>query len=124
MMETVTITMKNLPALYLEADNVSPDAFAGKTAEQIAGLDVFEGNTTQTLGKYFEVSGTAGSTAADTKIVVRGDVKKVKYLGFKMTAGELVIEESADLYVGAWQLPPSRSRSQYRRLRPRDGWPV
>jgi len=102
MMETVTITMKNLPALYLEADNVSPDAFAGKTAEQIAGLDVFEGNTTQTLGKYFEVSGTAGSTAADTKIVVRGDVKKVKYLGFKMTAGELVIEESADLYVGAW----------------------
>jgi len=102
MMETVTITMKNLPALYLEADNVSPDAFAGKTAEQIAGLDVFEGNTTQTLGKYFEVAGKAGATAAETKIIVKGDTGKVKYLGFKMTAGELVIEENADLYVGAW----------------------
>jgi formylmethanofuran dehydrogenase subunit C len=101
-METVTITMKNAPALYLETDNVSPDAFAGKTAAQIAELSVHEGNTTSTLGKYFEVAGNAGATAADTKIIVKGDVKKVKYLGFKMTAGELVIEGNADLYVGAW----------------------
>ena len=101
-METVTITMKNPPALYLEADNVTPDAFAGKTAAQIAELHVHEGNTTSTLGKYFEVSGNAGATAADTKIVVKGDVKKVKYLGMKMSAGEMVIEGSADQYVGAW----------------------
>ena len=94
--------MKNPPALYLEADNVSPDAFAGKTAAQIAELHVHEGNTTSSLGKYFEVSGNAGTTAADTKIIVKGDVKKVKYLGFKMSAGELVIEGSTDLYVGAW----------------------
>lgn len=101
-METVTITMKNPPALYLEADNISPDAFAGKTAAQIAELSVHEGNTTSALSKYFDVSGGAGATAADTKIVVKGDVKKVKYLGFKMSAGELVIEGSTDLYVGAW----------------------
>jgi len=101
-METVTITMKNPPALYLEADNVTPDAFAGKTAAQIADLHVHEGNTTSSLGKYFEVSGSAGATAADTKIIVKGDVKKVKYLGFKMSAGEMIIEGSADQYVGAW----------------------
>lgn len=101
-METVTITMKNAPALYLEADTVSPDAFAGKNAAQIAELPVFEGNNPSTLGKYFEISGSAGATAADTKIIVKGDVKKVKYLGFKMSAGELVIESSADQYVGAW----------------------
>jgi formylmethanofuran dehydrogenase subunit C len=101
-METVTITMKNPPALYLEADNVSPDTFAGKTAAQIAELHVHEGNTTSTLGKYFAVAGDAGATAADTKIIVKGDVKKVKYLGFKMSAGELVVEGSMDLYAGAW----------------------
>ncbi len=101
-METVTITVKNAPALYLEADNISPDAFAGKTAAQIAELHVHEGNTTSTLGKYFDVTGNAGATAADTKIIVKGDVKKVKYLGFKMSAGELVIEGSTDQYVGAW----------------------
>jgi formylmethanofuran dehydrogenase subunit C len=101
-METVTITMKNLPALYLEADNVSPDAFAGKSAAQIVDLPVYEGNGTYTLGKYFEVAGNAGATAADTRIVVKGDVTKVKYLGFKISAGEMVIEGNTDLYVGAW----------------------
>ena len=101
-METVTITLKNAPALYLEADTISPDAFAGKTAAKIAELPVFEGNVPSTLGKYFEVSGSAGATAADTKIIVRGDVKKVKYFGFKMSAGELVIEGTADQYVGGW----------------------
>lgn len=101
-METVTITMKNPPELYLEADTVSPDAFAGKTAAKIAELPVFEGNVPSTLGKFFDIAGDAGAMAADTKVVVRGDVKKVKYLGFKMTAGEMVIEGSADQYVGAW----------------------
>jgi formylmethanofuran dehydrogenase subunit C len=101
-METVTITMKNVPALYLEADNVAPDTFAGKTAAQIAELHVYEGNTTSTLGAYFEVSGNAGATAEETKIVVKGDVTRVKYLGMKMSAGELVVEGSTDLYAGAW----------------------
>jgi formylmethanofuran dehydrogenase subunit C len=101
-METVTITMKNPPALYLEADNVSPDAFAGKTAAQIAELHVHEGNTTKKLGDYFTVSGDAGATATETKVIVKGDMKKVKYLGFKISAGELVIESTADQYVGAW----------------------
>ncbi|MEI8331155.1 MAG: formylmethanofuran dehydrogenase subunit C [Methanomicrobiales archaeon] len=101
-MDTVTITMKNLPALYLEADTISPDSFAGKTAAQIAELPVYEGNVATTLGKYFEINGGAGATAADTRIIVKGDVKKVKYLGFKMSAGEMVIEGSTDLYVGAW----------------------
>jgi len=101
-METVTITMKNPPALYLEADNISPDAFAGKTAAEIAELHVHEGNITTTLGTYFDVNGNAGATATDTKIIVKGDVKKVKYLGFKMSAGELVVEGSTDQYAGAW----------------------
>jgi formylmethanofuran dehydrogenase subunit C len=101
-METVTITMKNPPALYLEAECVSPDTFAGKSAAQIAELEVHEGNTDPVLGSYFEVRGDAGATAAGTRIVVKGDVSRVKYLGFKMTAGEVVIEGNTDLYAGAW----------------------
>ena len=101
-MQTVTITMKNLPVLYLEAEVISPDKFAGRTNAQIAALPVFEGNTTRKLGEYFEVAGQSGTTAADTKIVVKGDVTKVKYLGFKMTVGEVEVQGSTDLYAGAW----------------------
>ena len=101
-METVIITMKNLPTLYLEADTISPDAFAGKSAAEIAKLPVFEGNQQFTLGKYFEIAGDSGKTAADTHIVVKGDLLKVKYIGMKMTAGEITIEGNTDMYVGAW----------------------
>src|SRR5665647_1540295 len=101
-METVTITMKNPPALYLEADNVSPDGFAGKTAAQIAELHVHEGKETPPLGSNLVGDGIAGEMAPDTKIIVKGDVKKVKYLGMKMSAGELVVEGSMDQYAGAW----------------------
>lgn len=94
--------MKNLPKLYLEADVVSPDMFAGKSAADIAGLPVYEGNVSAKLGDYFTVEGSAGATAAETKIVVKGDVTKVKYLGFKMGAGEVVVNGSTDLYAGAW----------------------
>ncbi|MEM2124377.1 MAG: formylmethanofuran dehydrogenase subunit C [Methanolinea sp.] len=101
-METVTLTMKNQPALYLEADNISPDKFAGKKASEIAALHAYEGREQTTLGKYFEVSGEAGATAADTRIVIKGNVSRVKYIGMKMSAGEILVEQSPDMYTGAW----------------------
>jgi formylmethanofuran dehydrogenase subunit C len=52
-METVTITIKNQPGLFLEADNVSPDAFAGKKAADIAALHAYEGREQFSLGKDF-----------------------------------------------------------------------
>jgi formylmethanofuran dehydrogenase subunit C len=101
-MKTVTLTMKSQPALLLEADNISPDIFAGKTAAEIAALHAFEGSHQTTLGAYFTVAGDAGETAADTQIVVKGDTSRVKYIGMKMSAGEVVVEGNTDMYTGAW----------------------
>jgi formylmethanofuran dehydrogenase subunit C len=101
-METVTLTIKNQPHLFLEADNISPDVFAGKKAADIAALHTYEGREQTTLGKYFEISGNSGATAADTKILVKGDLTRVKYIGMKMSAGEVVVENSTDMYTGAW----------------------
>jgi formylmethanofuran dehydrogenase subunit C len=104
MMETVTLTMKTQPHLFLEADNISPDAFAGKKVAEIAALHAFEGREQTSLGKYFEVTGDAGASAADTRIVVKGDATRVKYIGMKMSAGEVVVENSTDMYTGAWMM--------------------
>jgi len=101
-METVTLTIKQQPNLFLEAETITPDAFAGKKAAEIAALPVFIGNTEEKLGDYFTIAGSAGSTAAETKIIVNGDLSRVKYIGMKMTAGEVVINGNADMYVGAW----------------------
>ena len=101
-METVTLTIKNQPGLYLEANTITPDAFTGKKAEEIAGLPVYVGREEHRLGDFFEISGKAGATPAETKIVVNGDPSRVKYIGMKMTAGEVAVNGNTDMYVGAW----------------------
>jgi formylmethanofuran dehydrogenase subunit C len=101
-MKTVTLTPTKKPELILEADSITPDAFAGKTAEQIAQLPVYQGKQDCSLGEFFSVAGQAGSTAAETQIVIAGDCSKVKYIGSKMSAGEVIVNGDTDMYAGAW----------------------
>jgi len=101
-METVTLTIKNQPELFLEAETIAPDAFAGKKNEEIADLTVYIGRERHRLGDFFEISGRAGATPEETKIIVNGDLSRVKYIGMKMTDGEVVVNGNADMYVGAW----------------------
>jgi formylmethanofuran dehydrogenase subunit C len=101
-MSTVTITAKGTHELYLEAYNVTPDAFAGKTPAEIAEIECHEGNYKGTLGEYFEIAGAAGATAEETTIIVNGDCKKIKRIGQKMSAGEVIVEGDCDMYIGGW----------------------
>jgi formylmethanofuran dehydrogenase subunit C len=101
-MATVTLKPNKTPELMLEGYNITPDAFAGKSAAEIADLQVHEGKIKMKLGDYFNVSGNGGTTAADTDILVAGDCTRVKYIGNKMTAGSITVNGNADMYVGGW----------------------
>lgn len=101
-MDIIKLTPSKVPELYLESEHITPDVFAGKSATQIAELNVHMGNKTYKLGDFFTIEGKSGATAAETKIVIAGDVSKVKYIGMKMTAGEVEVQGNADMYVGAW----------------------
>jgi len=86
-MARVTLTPRKIPEFMLEGYNISPDAFAGKNAREIADLQGHEGKVVVCLGDYFDVSGSGGRTAEETDILVAGDCSRVKYIGNKMTAG-------------------------------------
>lgn len=101
-MDIVKLTLTKVPDLYLEAENVTPDHFAGKTAQQIGELHVHLGNQTAKISDYFSVEGKGGETAADTKILIAGPTDKVKYIGMKMTAGEIEVQGNTDMYTAAW----------------------
>ncbi len=101
-MEKVTLTPNGEKYLVLEADVITPDAFAGKTIDEIKGLKVWEGNTVWPLGKFFEVSGTVAVKPEDQAIVVNGSVPRVKYIGARMTAGAILCKGDVDMYCGAW----------------------
>ena len=101
-MDIVKLTLTKVSELYLEAENVTPDHFAGKSAQQIGELHVHLGNTTAKISDHFTVEGKGGATAADTKIIISGPTDKVKYIGMKMTAGEIEVLGNTDMYTGAW----------------------
>jgi formylmethanofuran dehydrogenase subunit C len=101
-MEKVTLTPNGEKYLVLEAECITPDTFAGKTLEQIANLQVWEGNTTHCLGKFFDITGSTAASAADQAIVLNGSVPRVMYIGSKMTAGAVLCKGDVDMYCGAW----------------------
>jgi formylmethanofuran dehydrogenase subunit C len=99
-MKEIILTPKDLPEVGMIAETIKPDLFAGKSAGKIASLEIFCGNQRKKLGDFFEVSGKSADDAADTRIVIKGDITKVKMVGKGMKAGEIVIEGSAGMYVG------------------------
>ncbi len=101
-MKTVTVTLIKQPELYLEANLITPDQFAGKSVAEIGAVEVSEGKIKYPLSVFATIDGTSGATAAETKIVLNGDWTRVKRIGQQMTAGEIVINSTTDMYTGGW----------------------
>ncbi|TFF86609.1 MAG: formylmethanofuran dehydrogenase subunit C [Promethearchaeota archaeon] len=97
-MAEIKLTPKKLPQIPLEAENISCDAFAGKSIDEIKKLEVNKGNKTLELGEFFDVSGSSAEKAEDLKIIIDGDVTNVKNIGKSMTAGEILIKGSAGMH--------------------------
>ncbi len=100
-MTEVILRPKGSIDIMVEAEVINPDVFAGKTTSEIEQLIVWQGAKQLALSGFFDVEGSAGSTAADTKIIVQGDVPRVKHIGHGMKAGEIVIEGSSGMHVGS-----------------------
>lgn len=99
-MEEVTLILRKEIDIKLEADVITPDSFAGKSAEEIGKLSIWQGPKTYPLSDFFEVIGSAGSSAAETLIRIKGDAMRVKRIGEGMSAGKIEIEGSAGMHVG------------------------
>lgn len=100
-MQTVTIKPKKDISISVEAENISPDKFAGKSEKDIQSIEVWMGNQKTTLGELFSVKVEGTGAAADTKIVMEGDVSRVKRIGEGMSAGLIMIKGNVDMHLGA-----------------------
>ncbi|AFV24960.1 formylmethanofuran dehydrogenase, subunit C [Methanolobus psychrophilus R15] len=87
--------------LTVEAEVVTPDNFAGKSAQDIGKLLVWQGPKQFPISDFFEVRGNGGSSAQDTTIVIDGDVIRVKRIGEGMTAGKIQVKGSTGMHTGA-----------------------
>ncbi len=85
--------------IMVEAEVINPDIFAGKTKSEIEQLIVWQGAKQRPLSDFFDVEGSGA--AAETKIIIEGDVPRIKHIGHGMKAGEIVIEGSAGMHIGS-----------------------
>lgn len=99
-MAEITLTLKEPLKVPLDASSISPDTFSSKSLSEILSLEAWRGNRRVKLGDVFEASGDAGAKPEDVTIMLQGDLSKVRRVGMGMTAGKVVVEVSAGLYLG------------------------
>lgn len=101
MISEVTLTPKPLPRVPVEAENISPDVFAGKTTKEIKELNIWAGNRKVKLGDLFQVKAKPGEMSDEPHIIINGDVKSVKQIGAGMTCGKITINADAGMHVAS-----------------------
>ncbi|MBA7531721.1 Formyltransferase/hydrolase complex Fhc subunit C [subsurface metagenome] len=86
----------------VEVDSLTPDKLVGKNEAEIKAVKVWWGNKEENTGELFDVSveGSAGS-AEEVKIVMEGDLSRVKHIGDGMKAGEIEAIGDVDMHCGA-----------------------
>jgi formylmethanofuran dehydrogenase subunit C len=92
----ITLTVKEEPAVPLEAEMLSPDIIASKTNDDIRALPVYLGKRQRRLDDFFTVEGEASD-----EVEIRGDARRVKWIGRGMTRGCITIRGNAGMHLGA-----------------------
>lgn len=100
-MKEIILKVGEIPGIGLEAESISPDVFAGKDVGEIEELGVFVGNKKEKLGGFFRVEGGRVDDAGDLRIVVDGDVSRVKRIGQGMSAGEVLVKGGVGMHLGS-----------------------
>ncbi len=101
-MKTITFNQKNTSTIALEFDELIPDEIYGWEKQDFDKYMVPIGNSKFPLSDYFdvEVEGSAQSPA-EVLMILNGDLGRVKYIGSKMSNGQIIANSSVDLHCGA-----------------------
>ena len=93
----ITLTLKEQPNVPLEAEVLSPDALAALANDAIRALPVYLGKKSCRVDDFFAVEGEASD-----ELNIRGDARKVKWIGRGMTRGRITIVGNAGMHLGAY----------------------
>jgi formylmethanofuran dehydrogenase subunit C len=93
----LVLTYKGTTTIPVEAECLTPDHLAGKSAAEIAALPVQHGNAAAPLGEFFALRGDA----TDEEVVLEGDCSRVKWIGAGMTRGRLTVQGNTGMHLGA-----------------------
>ncbi len=92
-----TLTLKEPPPVPLEAEKLSPDVTAALALDAVRALPVYLGKRPHRVDEFFEVEGAGGD-----ELEIRGDARRIKWMGRGMTRGRLTIIGNAGMHLGAY----------------------
>src|SRR5918992_2941585 len=92
---TLTLTLREAPAVPLQAEVLCPDRLAVASRAEIEALPVWHGNERTRVGEFFAVAG------AGDDVRLEGDLRRVRFAGAGMTAGRLTIAGDVGPHAGA-----------------------
>jgi len=84
----------------VEAECVTPNAFAEKSMGEIGSLQIWEGNRKRALGELFQIEGEESSPPEKVSIHLIGDLGKVRRIGAGMSAGEIAVTGDVGMHLG------------------------
>ncbi len=100
---TYKLVVKDGVTVPVDARRIKPERFAGKRLSEILEIKVREGSRPRKLKDLFEVEGPENSVddASKIEIVVEGEgTSKLRYLGYKMGCGRIIINGVAGCLTG------------------------
>ncbi|MEM0027072.1 MAG: formylmethanofuran dehydrogenase subunit C [Ignisphaera sp.] len=96
------LKLKYSPKVLVDARNISPDKFAGKTLNEIKKLKILEGGYETTIESIFDVDGPsqAPQDIKSIEITIEGGSNKLCFIGYRMSGGKVVIKGGAGHFTG------------------------
>jgi formylmethanofuran dehydrogenase subunit C len=95
-----TLYPKRLFNFPVDGECISPDVFAEKSSDEIGKLRIWEGNRKRSLSDIFKIKSETGSPSEEFIIKIRGDMSRVRKIGFKMSMGNIIVEGDAGMHLG------------------------
>jgi len=96
----ITLRLKKELRVPVSGECLSPNVFASKSLEEIAKLQLWEGNRKQSVTDVFEIEGNCGETPDEMTIRLIGNLSKIHRIGVGMTSGEVRVQGDVGMHLG------------------------
>lgn len=101
-MRTINLFMKQHTKIPLEFDNILPELLYDKTDDEIGNTLIYHGNRRENLSDYFNITTTGKASSGDEcVIIINGNLDRVKYIGLRMSKGQIIANGDVDMHLGA-----------------------
>jgi len=101
-MVTYYVRPKEKFRVPVECRYLRPDKFAKASIDEIQEFIAYEGGVKRKLGDLFDVEGPKEAPSKPEEIEIRvKDAEKIRYLGYRMSGGTLIVEGDAGSWLGA-----------------------